>query len=1243
MKRIALKRITALLLSLVMTLSVCPVTALAEEQLHTDEQEYIVENETENVPEEETTAVEEIANTNLEKLEKGINDENLFASETATVSSPLAYSSFSAQACWGLATGENNDQAPTIWVGNGNLTDAVDYANKLTSGTAYIQLLSDVDTTAPIEFAKNTKTILDLNSFDVDRGLAAAASDGYVIKVRGILTLCDTSESAITAPGKITGGYADSCGGVYVSSDGFFTMNSGAISENATSSGGGGVYVIGGTFTMNGGSIFRNTADLDGGGVCVWTGTFNMNGGLIGDNVSSRNGGGIYVNSYGTFIMSDGNIYENNAASGGGVYTYGSFLMSNGIISENSAADYGGGVRTNDNGSFTMIGGNVVGNDSNCGGGVYVGSGFFAMSGGFISGNTANNKRYYSNGLGGGVYVSYGTMKVSGIPYISGNVLNGTLNSETGLYELGEGGLKSNVYFSSDQTISVVDTLNVGAVIGVTPYKAPTNTTPVTVAVSGDSSYIITKSDAAKFVGDDGSFSALDSINNVVQLKQAKASLSGSGVVCAGSDVTLLLNVSGSGITGMEGTLEYDNATLELVNYKNVATGWDLNQTGTKYTMTGEDAPVISEIGVLALIFRVKANALVDTQINVSFKDLVLSDGNNDFDIGTVSWSGTVDRVSTATALTGPSIVSAGSEVTLTLNVSCDNTKHIETTLDYDTGVLELVSHRSSLPDDWTVVKEGLDFIFSSDVRPINSYAEVLTVTLLVKRNAPVEAVLSAAFADITLFDGETTSNIGAAIWHATVNNATEARWGLATGTNNNQPPTEWIDSGTLVEATYYANEIPSGVAYIQLLIDVDTTAPLIFANGKSTVLDLNGKIIDRGLTKATYNGSVIFVSGNLTLCDTSENAAVFPGKIRGGYTEDKANNVASGGGVRVSGSPKAASFIMNGGEISGNIASYGGGGVYIDYDETFIMNGGIISNNYGYSGGGVLARGNFTMNEGLIAENTAEYAGGGMECYEFTMKGGSVSNNTARVAGGVYAGSDIFIMTGGTISGNSATHGAGGVLSYVTFVMTGGSITGNNTYGEDTAWLGGGIEAYGTMEVWGCPKISGNVINGIFNEETGLYELGTNGLTSNVFLFDCIISVSGKLNDDTSIGVKTYRRYDDTSSHIVATGRKTNPTYTLTEDDAAKFTSDNGYLIEYDSTNNQVLLTARKITKGDVNLDGEVNADDLTALARHVAKIEALTDSYALQSADVDNNGSLSADDLTKLARYVAKIIPSL
>ena len=63
----------------------------------------------------------------------------------------------------------------------------------------------------------------------------------------------------------------------------------------------------------------------------------------------------------------------------------------------------------------------------------------------------------------------------------------------------------------------------------------------------------------------------------------------------------------------------------------------------------------------------------------------------------------------------------------------------------------------------------------------------------------------------------------------------------------------------------------------------------------------------------------------------------------------------------------------------------------------------------------------------------------------------------------------------------------------------------------------------------------------------------------------------------------------------------------------------------------------------GDVNGDGEVNASDLTALARHVAKIETITDETLLQNADVTQDGEVSADDLTHLARFVAKIISEL
>ncbi len=63
----------------------------------------------------------------------------------------------------------------------------------------------------------------------------------------------------------------------------------------------------------------------------------------------------------------------------------------------------------------------------------------------------------------------------------------------------------------------------------------------------------------------------------------------------------------------------------------------------------------------------------------------------------------------------------------------------------------------------------------------------------------------------------------------------------------------------------------------------------------------------------------------------------------------------------------------------------------------------------------------------------------------------------------------------------------------------------------------------------------------------------------------------------------------------------------------------------------------------GDVNGDNTVDAKDLTALARHVARIETITDATRLKNADVDGVNGITAADLTKLARYVAKIISEL
>ena len=151
------------------------------------------------------------------------------------------------------------------------------------------------------------------------------ANDTAVITVgSGVLfTLYDCQPSG--SKGSITHGTDNNntkytgCG--VIVQGGKFTMNDGVIRGN-TAECGGGVYVDGGTFEMNGSSscIDDNTAEK-GGGVYVESGTFKMNGGTLSNNTATQNGGGVYMKNDTAFKMTGGTLSNNKAAqNGGGVY-----------------------------------------------------------------------------------------------------------------------------------------------------------------------------------------------------------------------------------------------------------------------------------------------------------------------------------------------------------------------------------------------------------------------------------------------------------------------------------------------------------------------------------------------------------------------------------------------------------------------------------------------------------------------------------------------------------------------------------------------------------------------------------------------------------------------------------------------------------------------------------------------------------------------------------------------------------
>ncbi|MCF0141857.1 MAG: hypothetical protein HUJ75_00610, partial [Parasporobacterium sp.] len=294
------------------------------------------------------------------------------------------------------------------------------------------------------------------------------------------------------------------------------------------------------------------TSDIPSAADCVIT---TVSGGIItgGDNsrgISSE----FYLNFWG------GNIVGNNNGEGGGMYIEGSAFMNGGSIKGNcvhTTDSFGGGVSVGGPKSdFYMNGGIIEKNFGDVGSGIGAEYGKVYIYGGTVSGNEGTSAIYgrtvtigygsiiednYGEILGGvfgkyliitggritgnttvpdvdmgiifGAVVASNSLNISGSPVIAGNMAQG---AECNVY-LGGAGC---------DTITVNGQLNSSARIGVTVDTAPTEGSPMDIALSFDDgageTYDITAMDAGKFFSDSKSlYTEYDSTNKKVVLKVA--------------------------------------------------------------------------------------------------------------------------------------------------------------------------------------------------------------------------------------------------------------------------------------------------------------------------------------------------------------------------------------------------------------------------------------------------------------------------------------------------------------------------------------------------------------------------------------------------------------------------------------------------------------------------------------------------------------------------------------------------
>jgi len=156
------------------------------------------------------------------------------------------------------------------------------------------------------------------------------------------------------------------------------------------------------------------------------------------------------------------------------------------------------------------------------------------------------------------------------------------------------------------------------------------------------------------------------------------------------------------------------------------------------------------------------------------------------------------------------------------------------------------------------------------------------------------------------------------------------------------------------------------------------------------------------------------------------------------------------------------AVVVMTGFRITGGNGSPGGG-IRNTGDLTF-NNMTVQSNAGSGSGGGVytLGTGNrLTINGGFISANTASSGGGihGVTSLVISLTNVTVSGNTASIdGGGVFALGGTLNIMGGSVTSNTATNNAGGgiVASGTTLTATNASIT--NNHADGSQGRGGGM-----------------------------------------------------------------------------------------------------------------------------------------------------------------------------------------
>ena len=427
------KRFLAWVLVLMMTLSLLPVSAMAED----GEARFYGKNVT-------STYARDNASVNEAEVQSGENGQG------------------------NDETGEVSEEEPAHAAKIGNVTyDTLQAAIRVADGTV------------PVVLAKNwTENVVIDKSLTLDLNGKTLTGDGMdsVVTITGENTIVTIMSSALNEDesvknGSITGGVGSKdhnfCfgGGVFIV-DATVTLSNLTISKNCADreydetanydrTGGGGIASVKANLTLNNVTVTNNYTKncSGGGGICTLGGILTINNATIANNESDDEGGGIFAEN--TVVEIQKAVIRNNCASlAGGIYIVNDediinvgenyqlgtkvvnipdkdSVISYATIESNTASSIGGGLYIGGQNELTISNSTISGNNGSAQGGGIVayspaelvldntdvfqneaaaGAGLFAYA--TASGNThitLKNKTAFMNntadGFGGGLYI----------------------------------------------------------------------------------------------------------------------------------------------------------------------------------------------------------------------------------------------------------------------------------------------------------------------------------------------------------------------------------------------------------------------------------------------------------------------------------------------------------------------------------------------------------------------------------------------------------------------------------------------------------------------------------------------------------------------------------------------------------------------------------------------------------------------------------------------------------------------